>query len=164
MKVLRTVFIFLFLFILVISPSFAQTKTIEGRTRVIDGDTLKIGKSRIRLHGIDAPESKQRCKDKKLSHWLCGQAATKALKEKIDGKVVQCLSDKKDRYKRYIAICSVDGGNLNQWLVLNGWAVAYRKYSKDYIKVETIAKSRETGIWSGDFILPWKWRRGKRLG
>jgi endonuclease YncB( thermonuclease family) len=163
MKVLRTVFTFLSLFVLVISSSFAQTKTIEGRTRVIDGDTLKIGKSRIRLHGIDAPESKQRCKDKELSHWLCGQAATKALKEKIDGKVVQCLSDKKDRYKRYIAICSVEGINLNQWLVLNGWAVAYRKYSKDYIRAEAIAKSRKAGIWSGDFILPWKWRRGKRL-
>jgi endonuclease YncB( thermonuclease family) len=154
---------FVSLFFLVISSSFAQTKPIEGRTKVIDGDTLKIGKSRIRLHGIDAPESKQRCKDKKSSRYFCGQAATKALRKKIDNRVVQCLSDKKDRYKRYIAICSVDGLNLNRWLVLNGWAVAYRKYSKDYIRAEAIAKSRKTGIWSGDFILPWKWRRGKRL-
>ena len=102
-------------------------------------------------------------KDKKLNYWLCGQAATKALRKKINNRVVECLSDKKDRYKRHIAICSVEGVNLNRWLVLNGWAVAYRKYSKDYIQAEAIARGQEVGIWSGDFILPWKWRRGKRL-
>ena len=57
----------------------------------------------------------------------------------------------------------IDKLNLSQWLVLNGWAVAYQKYSKDYVEAETIAKSREAGIWSGEFILPWSWRRGKRL-
>ena len=160
---LQFVLTFLSLFILVISLSFAETKTIEGITRVVDGDTLKIGKSRIRLHGIDAPESKQRCRDQKLSDWLCGQEATKALRKKINNRAVQCLSDKKDRYKRYIAICYVDGVNLNQWLVLNGWAVAYQKYSKPYINAEAIARSQEVEIWSGEFILPWKWRRGKRL-
>jgi endonuclease YncB( thermonuclease family) len=160
---LRVVLTFLCLFILVISSSFAQTKTIEGITQVVDGDTLKIGKNRIRLHGIDAPEAKQLCRNKTLSDWLCGKAATKALRKKIDNRVVQCFSEKKDRYKRYIAVCSIDGENLNQWLVLNGWAVAYRKYSKDFIRAESIAKSRRTGIWTGEFILPWKWRRGKRL-
>ena len=160
---LQFFFAFLSLFILVISLSFAETKTIEGITRVIVGDTLKIEKSRIRLYGIDAPESKQRCRDKKLNDWLCGQEATKALRKKINYRVVQCLSDKKDRYKRYIAICYVDGVNLNQWLVLNGWAVAYQKYSKAYINAEAIARSQEVEIWSGEFILPWKWRRGKRL-
>ena len=94
---------------------------------------------------------------------MCGQAATKALRKKIDNRVVQCLSDKKDRYKRYIAICFVDGLILNRWLVLNGWAVAYRKYSQDYVKAEAIARDQRVGIWSGDFVLPWKWRRGKRL-
>ncbi len=50
------------------TSGFGQTQLVEGRARVIDGDTIKIGKSRIRLHGIDAPESKQRCKDKKLNY------------------------------------------------------------------------------------------------
>ena len=153
----------IFIYTLTMTSSFGQTQIIEGRTKVIDGDTLKIEKSRIRLHGIDAPENKQLCKDKKSSHCLCGQAATKALRKKINNRVVKCLSEKKDRYKRYIAICSVDGVNLNRWLVSNGWAIAYRKYSKDYIEAETAAKSIETGIWAGEFILPWEWRRGKRL-
>ena len=153
----------IFIYTLTITLAFGQTVIIEGRTRVIDGDTIKIEKSRIRLHGIDAPENKQLCKDKKLSYWLCGQVATKALRKKINNRVVECLSDKKDRYKRHIAICFVDGVNLNRWLVLNGWAVAYRKHSKDYIEAETAAKSIETGIWTGEFILPWEWRRGKRL-
>ena len=153
----------IFICTLTITSSFGQTQLVEGRARVIDGDTIKIGKSRIRLHGVDAPESKQRCKDKKLNYWLCGQAATKALRRKINNRVVECFSDKKDKYKRHIAICSVDGTNLNQWLVLNGWAIAYRKYSKDYLEAETAAKSIETGIWAGEFILPWEWRRGKRL-
>ena len=87
----------------------------------------------------------------------------KSIEKKIDNRALQCLSYKKDRYRRYIAVCFVDGENLNQWLVLNGWAVAYRKYSKDYIRDEAVAKSRKIGIWSGEFILPWKWRRGKRL-
>lgn len=153
----------IFICTLTMTSSFGQTQLVEGRARVIDGDTIKIGKSRIRLHGIDAPESKQRCKDKKLNYWLCGQAATKALRRKINNRVLECFSDKKDKYKRHIAICFVDGMNLNQWLVLNGWAIAYRKYSKDYLGAETAAKSIETGIWTGKFILPWEWRRGKRL-
>ena len=90
-------------------------------------------------------------------------SSNKGLEKKINNKVVECFSDKKDNYKRHIAICSVDGMNLNQWLVLNGWAIAYRKYSKDYLEAETAAKSIETGIWAGEFILPWEWRRGKRL-
>ena len=153
----------IFICTLTMTSSFGQTHFVEGRAKVIDGDTIKIGKSRIRLHGIDAPESKQRCKDKKSNYWLCGQASTKALKKKINNRVVECFSNKKDRYKRHIAICSVDGMNLNQWLVLSGWAIAYRKYSKDYLEAETAAKSIETGIWAGEFILPWEWRRGKRL-
>ena len=72
----------IFICTLTMSSSFGQTQILEGRARVVDGDTIKIGKSRIRLHGIDAPESKQRCKDKKSSYWLCGQASTKALKKK----------------------------------------------------------------------------------
>ena len=153
----------IFICTLTMTSSYGQTQIVEGRARVIDGDTIKIEKSRIRLHGIDAPESKQRCKDRELSYWLCGQAAIKALRKKINNRVVECFSDKKDRYKRHIAICSVNGMNLNQWLVLNGWAIAYRKYSRDYVEAETAAKSIETGIWAGEFVLPWEWRRGKRL-
>ena len=144
------------------TSSFGQTQLVEGRARVIDGDTIKIGKSRIRLHGIDAPESKQRCKDKKLNYWLCGQAATKALRKKINNRVVECFSDKKDKYKRHIAICSVDGMSLNQWLVLNGWAIAYRYYSTDYILEEKYARDNKLGIWKSEFLKPYQYRKNNK--
>ena len=103
----------IFICTLTMTSSYGQTQIVEGRARVIDGDTIKIEKNRIRLHGIDAPESKQRCKDKELSYWLCGQAATKALRRKINNRVVECFSDQKDKYKLHIAICSFNGIILN---------------------------------------------------
>ena len=48
-------------------------------------------------------------------------------------------------------------------MVLNGWALAYRKYSKDYAGQEQSAKTARRGIWRGEFVPPWEWRRGKRL-
>ena len=64
-----------------------------------------------------------------------------------------------DRYKRYIGVCFVEAINLNQWMVRNGYAVAYRRYSKDYIKDEDHAKKNKLGLWAGDFINPEKWRK-----
>lgn len=154
---------FLLIFVFLSKPYLAQAESITGVSRVIDGDTLQIQGARIRLHGIDAPETKQSCKNEQLEPWPCGQLATNALREKINTKKIRCKSDKTDRYKRRIAICYLGDTNLNQWLVLNGWALAYRKYSRDYIESEDVARSNSSGVWSGEFISPWKWRRGERL-
>ena len=132
---------------------------IAGNPIITDGDTIKIINKRIRLHGIDAPESKQLCK-KNSKEYRCGIIATDALTKKVNKKKVRCrVQDKLDRYKRYIGVCFVKAINLNQWMVRNGYAVAYRRYSKDYIKDEEYAKKNKLGLWSGAFINPEKWRK-----
>ena len=135
---------------------------VTGRAAVIDGDTIKIQKKRIRLHGIDAPESRQSC-IVDGSRTLCGQRATMALAKKIGNHLVTCEPKDLDRYGRLVAICSSRGQDLNAWMVSTGMALAYRKYSVDYIDQETLASSSKIGIWAGAFVVPWEWRRGKRL-
>ena len=141
-------------------PSHAHAD-VTGKPRVVDGDTIHIGKTKIRLHGIDAPESKQSCTaDGK--EWPCGQEATQALVEAISDQPVTCKGDKRDRYKRLLAVCYVGDINLNAMLVRNGWALAYRKYSADFVDDEAVAEKARVGIWRGEFEKPWEWRRRKR--
>jgi endonuclease YncB( thermonuclease family) len=132
---------------------------ISGFAVVTDGDTIKISNNKIRLHGIDAPEKKQNC-TKNAKEYNCGIVATEALINKISKNVVKCLTQKnKDRYNRFIGVCFVDQENLNKWMVRNGYAVAYRRYSKDYILDEDSAKKNKLGLWSGVFLNPEKWRK-----
>ena len=132
---------------------------ISGVPRITDGDTIKILNKRIRFHGIDTPEKKQIC-IKNSKKYSCGKEAATALIKKINRKKVVCtVQDKLDRYKRYIGVCFVEKINLNSWMVRNGYAVAYRRYSKDYIKDENYAKRKKLGLWSGSFTNPEKWRK-----
>ena len=134
---------------------------VSGVPRVVDGDTIVIGKDRIRLHGIDAPEQRQTCSHHDLE-WACGEAATGALSEMVGDNSVTCRGNKRDRYDRLIAVCFVAGRNLNASMVRDGWAVAYRKYSTDYVAAEKNAAAELRGIWKGDFIRPWEWREKQR--
>ncbi len=136
---------------------------ISGRASVIDGDTLEIHGTRIRLYGIDAPESSQTCKRPSGDTWRCGQRAAIALAEFLRAGPIDCEERGRDRYRRVIAVCFKAGTNVNEWMVRTGWAVAYRKYSEDYVGAEETAYKRGVGIWSGEFVMPWAWRRGHRL-
>ena len=135
---------------------------ITGNPRVVDGDTIHIGKTKIRLHGIDAPEMKQTCRTSKGKEQKCGVMAKQALERLVRGQKVTCKGDKRDRYKRLIAVCYVGPFNINEQMVVDGWALAYRKYSGDYVRAETFAKSRREGVWRGSFEKPREWRRQKR--
>ena len=132
---------------------------IFGVPVITDGDTVKILNNKIRLHGIDAPEKNQTCvRNKKI--YNCGIVATKALIKKISKNKVKCLTQKKkDRYKRFIGVCFVKKDNLNKWMVRNGYAIAYRRYSKKYILDEEFARKNKLGLWSGSFLNPEKWRK-----
>ena len=146
--------------LLVAAPALAD---ITGAARIIDGDTIVIAGERIRLHGIDAPESRQTCIADDVT-WPCGQHATAALTEFIGGAPVSCQEQGTDRYGRTIATCTVQGEDIERWLVLNGWALAYRRYSTEYVAQEQAAQAARRGLWRGEFVQPWNWRRGVRLG
>lgn len=145
------------LLLAIAAPSVAAT--IEGRARVIDGDTLEIQGERIRLHGIDAPETAQTCRRPSGKEWQCGQEAAVALSERIGRRPVACEGQERDTYGRLIAVCSVSGAELNRWLVTEGWAVAYTRYSTDYVDVETEARVEGVGIWASTFDMPWDYRQ-----
>ncbi len=146
-----------------------EIKEISGNAKIIDGDTIKINSKKIRLHGIDAPEFKQMCKKPYLTiifltftkDYPCGKISTQKLQKKINNKVITCKILDIDRYKRLIGECYKRNLNLNSWLVSNGYAVAYRKYSKKYISNEINAKNEKKGLWQGKFEMPWEFRRKK---
>ena len=135
---------------------------LSGRARVIDGDTLEVGGARVRLYGIDAPESAQRCRSGGRT-WSCGREATRALARRIGSRPVSCKEHDRDRYGRMVAVCWVGHEDVNAWMAARGWAFAYRKYSMSYVVEEAAAKMAKRGIWQGDVVAPWEWRRGERL-
>ena len=134
--------------------------TVSGSARIIDGDTMDVRGTRIRLFGIDAPERKQTCRVGS-QRWACGQRAARALHDRIGNRSVRC--EERDRETRIVAICRAGTVELNQWMVLEGWALAYRQYSRSYMDEENRARAAKRGVWRGEFVPPWDWRRGKRL-
>lgn len=131
---------------------------IVGKAWVIDGDTIDVAGRRIRLIGIDAPESAQSCTDSLKRSWSCGRAATRALVDLVAGRELACASSGLDRYRRVLAVCRLpDGSDVNAWLVRQGWALAYG-YTTPYVSEEAEARAQRRGIWTGTFIAPWEWR------
>ncbi len=143
---------------LLATPALAD---VAGVASVIDGDTIEVHGQRIRLHGIDAPESRQLCRlDGKP--WQCGKDAANALAEKIARRPVTCEDLGRDRYKRMVARCTVAGEDLGEWMVSEGLALAYRRYSEDYVDEEAGAQAARRGSWASEIVKPWEWRQGSR--
>ena len=133
----------------------------KDNVKVIDGDTIHIGKLKYRFSGIDAPETKQLCK-KNGKEILCGVLAKNVLIEKINNSPVTCKIEEVDRYKRLVAECFVREESLSKFLVKNGYAVAYRRYSMKFVEDENYAKENKLGLWSMTFEYPWDYRAKAR--
>ena len=136
--------------------------SISGEARVVDGDTLYVGDTKVRLHGIDAPETRQICQNVNEAEWQCGVAAARALQQEIGRRDVHCQRMSYDRNQRSIAVCWVGHSDLGRRLVQLGLAIAYRKYSHDYVSAELEAKRLKRGMWAGSFIEPERWRAMQR--
>jgi len=170
-KLQKKIFLkFLFFFFIFFSPASSEL-ILSGEAVITDGDTLKISSNKIRLSGIDAPEIKQTCKKNFIDfgffslnkNYFCGELSKKELSKFTNNHTIFCkVEDKKDFFGRYLGTCFKDKININSWLVKNGYAVAYRKYSKNYIEIEKIAKKNKKGIWQGDFLMPWEWRKNNK--
>lgn len=132
-----------------------------GKAQVIDGDTLQVAGERVRLQGIDAPETRQSCSVSGVGY-ACGENAKRLLMGATAGKVITCKGEKRDRYGRLVAVCYAGDDDLNAMMVRDGWALAYRRYGKEYVGEETRARAQGAGMWQGTFVEPWEWRRQAR--
>ncbi len=102
----------------------------------------------------------------KKEAWPCGKLATEYLKnilKDVSPPSLHCKISSKDRFGRSIGVCYIKDKDINRNLVENGWALAYKEYSKDYIHNEKLASQNKIGIWQGEFVEPWNWRRGVRI-
>lgn len=135
---------------------------VVGTAIVEDGDNIHIGDINIRLQGIDAPSLDQTCQtvDGEIA---CGQVARSQLEIIVAEKTVSCVPISEDKYGRTVAVCTADGLDLAAEMVAQGWAVAYRKFSEDYVPQEDEARAEKRGLWSGAFVDPRRWRTRRRV-
>ena len=130
-----------------------------GQASIIDGDTLEIHGTRIRLWGVDAPESSQLCRDEDSSLYRCGSQAANDLDAFIARRPVSCMPMKLDQYGRTVAACSAGGADLGEWLVTNGLALDWPQFSKGrYEAAQHNAERAAHGIWKGSYVEPWRYR------
>ena len=151
-KAIFLISIFLLVFLLTINDIKSQ------EIKIVDGDTIHLNGEKIRFSGIDTPELKQTCFKDDVKN-LCGVKAKQILINKIGNNTVECISEGRDQYKRILAECFVNNESLSSYLVRSGYAFAYRKYSKKFIKDEDYAKANQIGIWSMKFEYPWEYRK-----
>jgi endonuclease YncB( thermonuclease family) len=143
---------------LLLLPQLVHAADVTGVAKIREGDTIQIGNSRIRLGGIDAPSVDQLCLNTKGERWTCGVAARDELIKHAGDKSWTCHLGTTDRRGRSVARCEVDGEDIQKWMVRNGWALSYQRFSHDYDADEAAAREAKSGMWQGAFIAPWDWR------
>lgn len=146
-----------------IKPANAQPATqIIGRASVIDGDTIEIRGQRIRLWGIDAPESAQTCTGDNGAIEPAGRRSANALAEFIGEANVTCTERDRDRYGRAVSVCTVQAVDVSREMVAQGWSRAFVRYSRDYVAEEQSAREAERGAWAWNCVAPWDYRAARR--
>lgn len=145
--------------ILAASPAMAETRS--GPAEVLDGDTIEIQGKRIRLFGIDAPEATQLCYRGSES-WACGEAAAGELRGLIGDNELTCRGHEIDQFGRLVAVCTIAGMDLGKLMVAKGWAIAFRRYSDDYVVDQARAQASKLGMWNSTFVSPEEHRAAER--
>ncbi len=139
-----------------VSP-VSEPNVLIGEVRPTDGDSLRMGDKRIRLFGIDAPESAQKCQFENGDEWACGRASRRALERATKGQTVRCEVRDMDR-DRYVSICMTPEGDLSDHMARRGWAVAYTQYSMRYVGAELEARQAKRALWRSEFERPHVYR------
>lgn len=143
-------------------PNFFPVEAFIGKAKAVDGDSLELNGRSIRLFGIDAPEFTQSCHHPSDKNWPCGRLSRNALKELLVNKSTTCHPVKKDVYRRVLANCFTEDGNIAEAMVRGGWAFAYDRYSEEFADEEEIAKRAKRGIWQAENVTPpWQHRKKK---
>lgn len=155
-------------FVIVLCGS-AHADTITGKPQFGDGDTFRISGVKVRIHAIDAPEAEQQCKRADDTCYACGTESTEYMQDLIAGHRVTCTLTGKRSWDRMIGVCTAGGQDLAVLMLKSGWAVASKKYLGEvpgkrvpYLAAEQEAEQAKSGMWQGEFTMPWDWRRGKR--
>ena len=157
----------------------AVAETLSGQATIIDGDTVRVGETTIHLHGIDAPEMNQFCRDKKDKRFNCGHAAMRRLFLYIGADPLDCTIKTHNEDGSLAATCRVksyfrqtENGasrgekfDVSLEMVLTGYAFANRAQASanraqasDYTGAEKRARTKGMGFWSGRIEPPWEWR------
>ncbi|OKO81854.1 hypothetical protein AC628_05620 [Bradyrhizobium sp. NAS96.2] len=145
------------LFAIITSPACAAK--LSGSPHILDANTIEIEQTRIRLSGIEAPETDQICLDAHGHKWACGVAARDALIRYSNGRTWDCQTAGVDKYGRSLGSCFIEGQDMNAWMVSSGWALSSASSTNIYVIHEVRASNAYAGLWSGAFIAPWDWRR-----
>tara|TARA_Y100001936_G_C15624678_1_gene433429 strand:+ start:70 stop:591 length:522 start_codon:yes stop_codon:yes gene_type:complete len=168
-KLSLTLSSFIIIFLFISNFSYGNEKNIiKGNAIVVDGDTIKINGKKIRFGGIDAPESyfrdkKQTCIENN-EEVFCGQISKDKLIKKIGSNFVNCKIEKnKDKYKRLLGECFVKEESLSVFMVRNGYAFDWPRYSKGkFANDQEYAMINKLGIWNMKFEYPWIWKKKVR--
>lgn len=140
----------------------ASAQPRDDADYVFDGDTIRLEGDIIRLFGIDAPEGKQTCRAANGGNWDCGAAATTSLRLALGDGRPDCDDRGRDIYHRRLAVCRVGGVDINDWLVREGFAWSFRRYSGLYNKAEEEARGARRGVWQARTETPWSYRARMR--
>jgi len=147
------------LLLVLLSGAMARADDIIGQASIVDGDTLEIHGARIRLWGIDAPESAQLCRGADSEFYRCGARSANSLDAFISQRPVSCAPVSMDQYGRTVATCAVAGVDLSEWLVRNGYALDWPQFSRaKYSSAQREAEHKGHGIWAGSYVAPWLFR------
>ncbi|WP_082342979.1 MULTISPECIES: thermonuclease family protein [unclassified Shinella] len=153
----KSVGIAVYLFALSLGAAGCASDWLVGRAAIVDGDTIEVAGKRVRLNGIDAPESWQWCEDATGQTYPCGKLSANALDDFLaKSRPVRCKREDLDRYKRVVGTCfRADGREVNVWMVVQGYALDWPKYSGGrYAEAQRAASFLRRGVWQGRFDEP----------
>ena len=140
----------------------ALPATLSGVINSVrSGYLVKIDSHFVKLYGIDAPDPKQNCINRRGENYTCGHTSKQMLERLALGKNALCQVVGGDYSGNYIATCRIGSFDIGASMVSAGWAVADRAVTQVYTPYEEKAHKKRIGLWSGKFVAPWQDRANR---